>query len=203
MDIIVWTLIAFLSGSIPASVMIGYLAAKTDIRQYGDHNPGATNVLRVMGWGWFIPAVLLDYLKGAVPVGLAWLLGSISGWQIVPVALAPIWGHAYSPWLRFRGGKAVAVTFGIWTGLTLGTGPVLLGLLLLLMFAVFETSGWAVTATILGFGGFVWFYYDSTRPELGIVWLGNLVLLAWKHREELGRLPPIRPWLLGMIERVR
>jgi glycerol-3-phosphate acyltransferase PlsY len=126
MDIVLWTLIAFLSGSIPFSVLVGRLAANVDIRKYGDHNPGATNVLRATGWGWGALAGLLDYLKGAVPVGIPWFLLGIHGWGIVPIALAPLLGHAYSPWLRFRGGKAVATTFGVWTGLTLGAGPVIL-----------------------------------------------------------------------------
>ena len=67
MDIVLWTLIAFLSGSIPFSVIAGRVAADVDIRKYGDHNPGATNVLRATGWGWGALAGTLDYLKGAVP----------------------------------------------------------------------------------------------------------------------------------------
>ena len=201
MDIVLWTLIAFLSGSIPFSVLVGRLAANVDIRKYGDHNPGATNVLRATGWGWGALAGLLDYLKGAVPVGITWFLLGIHGWGIVPIALAPLLGHAYSPWLRFRGGKAVATTFGVWTGLTLGAGPVMLGVLLSLAFAVFVVSGWAVVLAMLGFGGFVWLQYSSHQPELMVIWLGNLILLAWKYREELGQPPGIRPWLMRLIGR--
>jgi glycerol-3-phosphate acyltransferase PlsY len=199
MDIATWTLIGFLLGSIPFSVMVGRLAADVDIRQYGDHNPGATNVLRATGWGWFALAGLLDYLKGAVPVGLPWFFLGIHGWGIIPIALAPLLGHAFSPWLRFRGGKAVAATFGVWTGLTVGAGPIMLGLLLGLAFAVVVASGWAVVLAMLGFGGFIWQQYSAYRPEFMVIWLGNLALLAWKYREDLGHMPGIRSWLLRLF----
>jgi len=199
MDIILWTLIAFLSGSIPFSVIVGQVAANVDVREYGDHNPGATNVLRAAGWVWFAVAGLLDYLKAAIPVSFPWFWLGIDDWGIIPIALAPLLGHAYSPWLRFRGGKAVAATFGVWTGLTLGAGPIMLGLLLPLAFAVVLVSGWAVVFAMLGFGGFVWRQYSADNPELMAVWLGNLALLAWKYRHELGQPPGIRPWLMRLM----
>ena len=199
MDVIIWALIAFLSVSIPFSVMVGRLAAGVDIREYGDRNPGATNVLRATGWGWAALAGLLDYLKAALPVGIPWFFLGIHGWGIIPIALAPLLGHACSPWLRFRGGKAVAATFGIWTGLTLGAGPIMLGILLFLAFAVVVVSGWAMLLAMLGYGSFLWLQYGSYHPEFVAIWLGNLALLAWKYREDLGQKPGIRPWLLRLI----
>jgi len=199
MHIAIWTLIGFLLGSIPFSVIVGRLVADVDIRQYGDHNPGATNVLRATGWGWFALAGLLDYLKGAVPVGIPWLFLGIHDWGIVPIALAPLLGHAFSPWLRFRGGKAVAATFGVWTGLTVGAGPIMLGLLLGLAFAVVVVSGWAVVLAMLGFGGFIWQQYSAYYPEFMVIWLSNLALLAWKYRADLGHMPGIRSWLLRLF----
>ena len=201
MDVIVWTLVGFLCGSVPFSLLLGRLAGRGDIRGYGDHNPGAANVLRAAGWRWGALAVLLDGFKGAIPVGLAWFFFGVGGWAIVPVALAPVFGHAYSPWLRWRGGKAVATTFGIWTGLTIGVGPTVLGLLLGLMFAVFTISGWAVLLAMLSFGVFIVAYYSPSHPEFIAVWLGNLVLLVVKHRSELAQLPVIRPEVLNLLRR--
>jgi glycerol-3-phosphate acyltransferase PlsY len=203
MDVIVWTLVGFLCGSIPFSILIGRLAGRGDIRRYGDHNPGAANVVRSAGWRWGALAVLLDGFKGAIPVGLAWFYFGVNDWAIVPVALAPVFGHAYSPWLRWHGGKAVATTFGIWTGLTLGVGPILLGLLLGVMFAVFTISGWAVLLAMLSFGLFIIIYYGPSHPEFIGVWLGNLLLLVVKHRSELARLPGIRSDVMNMLQRRR
>lgn len=201
MTILLWTLISFLCGSIPFSVIVGRLAANVDIRIYGDHNPGAANVLRANGWGWFALAALLDYFKAALPVGMPWFFLGIEGWGIVPIALTPLLGHAYSPWLSFRGGKAVAATFGVWTGLTLGAGPTMLGLLLGLAFVVVVRSGWAVLIAMLGFGGFIWRQYGGYHPELTAIWLGNLALLSWKYRQDLGHLPGVRPWLRRLLPR--
>jgi hypothetical protein len=77
----------------------------------------------------------------------------------------------------------------------------MLGILLSLAFAVFVVSGWAVVLAMLGFGGFVWLQYSSHQPELMVIWLGNLILLAWKYGEELGQPPGIRPWLMPRMGR--
>jgi glycerol-3-phosphate acyltransferase PlsY len=195
MDILIWTAIGYALGSIPFSVLIGRWVGGVDVRQYGDHNPGAANVMRATNWRWFGVAFLLDYFKGAVPVGIAWFMLGFDGWAIVPVALAPIFGHATSPWLGFRGGKAVAVTFGVWTGLTLGAGPIVLGLLLTLGFATLASSGWAVILTQVSFGIFLSLYYLGSHPPFLAVWLGNLAALTWKHWEDLQGRPQLRPWL--------
>jgi glycerol-3-phosphate acyltransferase PlsY len=201
MDVIVWTLVGFFCGSIPFSLLLGRLARRVDIREYGDHNPGAANVLRAAGWRWGALAMFLDYLKAAIPVGLAWFIFGLRGWAIVPVALSPVAGHAFSPFLRGRGGKAVASTFGLWSGLTVGAGPTILGLLLGLMFAVVAVSGWAVLLAMLAFGGFIASYYAPTYPEFIAIWLGNLLLLVIKHREDLSRPPGLRPWVLKQLRR--
>lgn len=200
---VLFSLIGFALGSIPFSVLIGQLGAGVDIRRYGDHNPGSTNVLRAAGWKLATPAFLLDYLKGALPVGIAWFWVGLSGYPILPVALAPVLGHAFSPWLRWRGGKAVAATFGIWTGLTIGAGPTILGLLLGVMFAVLENSSWALTLGFILFGGFILTEYAPTYPELGAVWLGNLIILLIKHAGDLGSPPAIRKSLMQKIARRR
>lgn len=200
---IVFSILGFLLGSIPFSFVIGRLGAGVDIRRYGDHNPGSTNVLRAAGWKLAAPAFLLDYLKGAAPVSIAWFGLGLSGYPIVPVALAPVLGHAFSPWLGWRGGKAVAATFGVWTGLTIGAGPSILGFLLGVMFAAIENSGWAVALAFILFGGFILPYYAPTHPELGAIWLGNLIILLIKHAGDLRRPPVIRKSLLQKISRLR
>jgi glycerol-3-phosphate acyltransferase PlsY len=201
MEVILWSAIGFFSGSIPFSLIVGRVSRRVDIRLYGDHNPGATNVLRAAGWKWAIPAMLLDGLKGAIPVGIAWFYLGLSGWQIVPVALAPVLGHAFSPFLRWRGGKAVATTFGIWSGLTVYLAPTVLGLLLGLAYTFVLVSGWAVILAMLGLGFCLWLVYAQTAPELLWVWLGNLLLLVYTHRAELLQSPGLRPWLANRLHK--
>ena len=110
MTALAWTLIGFLLGSLPFSVWLGKIVLRTDIRRYGDGNPGGTNVIRAGNCGLGMLAIFLDMLKGAVPVALAYYVFKVDGWPLVPVILAPILGHAFSPFLRFRGGKALAST---------------------------------------------------------------------------------------------
>jgi glycerol-3-phosphate acyltransferase PlsY len=193
MVILFWFLLAFFCGSLPFSLWIGKLALGKDIRQYGDGNPGMTNVLRAGGKAWGIAAMLLDGFKAAIPVGLAcWLVG-LDGWGMALVAIAPVLGHAFSPFLKLRGGKAVAATFGIWTGLTLFQGPILLGTTLGLTAAVSPSSGWqlfpgmtVLLFTLLGNHAPAWTF---------AVWAANLAILLWKHRRELGQPPRLQPWL--------
>jgi len=191
----------YLCGSIPFSVLVGRLAGAGDIRLVGDHNPGATNVLRAAGWGWAVPAILLDFFKGALPVGMAWFYIGIHSWALAPIALAPVAGHIWSPWLRFRGGKAVATTFGIWGGLTIGAGPTILGLLIGIGFSLLSSSGWAVLLAFCGFGVFLWREFVGTNPVFAWIWAGNMILLVWTHRRDFGSRPRIRSGLLARFRK--
>ena len=198
---LLWTALGFLLGAMPFSLWLGRLALHTDVRRYGDGNPGATNAWRAGGWRVGVPALLLDYLKGVLPVGTAHFIGKVSGWALVPVALAPVLGHAFSPFLRFRGGKAVAATFGAWTGLTLGEVPTLLGLLLVFFLAVQTADAWSVMLGMLG--TLVHLLLRHSPPFILAIWAGNMLILVWKHRHDLQKFPRPRPWTLNLLRRKR
>lgn len=189
---LLWLGVAFLSGSLPFSVWVGRLALQTDIRRFGDGNPGAANVLRAGGRRWAALALLLETFKGAIPVGLAQGWGQLEGWPLAAIALAPVLGHAFSPFLKFRGGKAVAVTFGVWAGLTMWVVPPVLGLALAAWYALVPVDGWAVVLAMISLLAFLWF--TQAGPVLLAVWAGNAAILAWKHRGDLRRLPGLRSW---------
>jgi glycerol-3-phosphate acyltransferase PlsY len=97
---VVWTIIGYISGSLPFSVWLGRLFLHTDIRAQGeDRNPGSANVFKAGGKGkWWVglSALLLDGFKGLIPVAIAYYNFKIDSWGLVPVALAPILGHASS-----------------------------------------------------------------------------------------------------------
>jgi len=161
-----------------------------DIRQYGDSNPGATNVLRAGSWGWFALALMLDIAKGALPVGLAVHFAGIWGWSLIPVAMAPPLGHAFSPFLGWRGGKAIAASLGIWIGLTLWKMP-LVAVSLLIIFSILITpSGWAVLLTLAGMGAANWLWLN--QPILYAVLLLNAVLMVYTHLSDLRQRPQLR-----------
>ncbi len=185
--VLLLSLLGFALGSLPFSLWIGLLAARGDVRTVGDGNPGAANAWRLGGWKAGLPALLLDVGKGAFPVLLARLVIGIEGWVLVPVALAPTLGHAFSPWLRFRGGKAIATTFGVWTGLTYWEVPTVLGLSLAGIRRVQETDAWTVALAL----PIVLVFLLIARPEpwLLAAWGGNAGLLLWTHRRGLGAPP--------------
>ncbi|NJL93507.1 MAG: hypothetical protein HC915_07125 [Anaerolineae bacterium] len=181
--VLLWTLIAFWSGALPFSAWIARLALGRDIRTVGDGNPGATNVLKAGGLKWGALAFAADYLKAALPVSGAYFFVGITDHGIVPVAIAPVVGHAFSPLLRGQGGKALAATFGIWTGLTVGVVPPMLGILMGTLFAVLSVHGWAVTLALALTGVFITTYYRA--EPFTLVWALNLALIAFKHRADL------------------
>lgn len=177
--------LGFLAGALPFSVWIGRLALGKDIRQYGDGNPGATNVFRAGGKRVGALAAVLDGFKGLLPVSIAAYGLGISGAALAAAALAPILGHAFSPFLRGRGGKAVAVTFGVWTALTLYEAPIVLGLMLFYWYKQITVSGWALMAAFVSLG--VYLLLARRDPVLLAVLAGNMLIAVLKHRADLAQ----------------
>jgi len=173
--------LGFLLGMLPFSVWVGRLAGK-EVRAVGDGNPGAMNAWRAGGAKLGLPALLLDFLKGVVPVGLAVYAG-VEGWPLVPVLVAPPLGHAFSPILKFRGGKALAATFGVWAGATAWIVPVVLGGLFVLGKLARIPDAWVVALGGAGALAFVaLFFHDAPRATAFAL---TYVLLLVKQGREL------------------
>jgi len=186
------TLVGFAAGSLPLSLWLGRLALGVDIRDFGpDRNPGAGNVWRAGGPALGIAAAVLDIAKAAAPIAVARFALGISGWALLPVALAPILGHDFSPLLGFRGGKGVAATFGAW--LALGGPLAMLGLAVCfgLFYALRFPDAWTDVAGVTLFGlGLV---VAGAATVLVAVAVASLGLLTWTNRAELREAP--RPQL--------
>jgi len=186
MTTFLWILFAFLSGSLPLSVWITQLAGK-DPRAVGDHNPGATNALKVGGKWIGLAALMLDVSKAVVPVGLAYQIFGLRGPEMLAISLAPMLGHAYSPFLGFKGGKALATALGVWIGLTIWDVPLMALIGVTIWFILLKNSGWTVVLTLLGMAIYLFF----ARPETLFFWVLGLqaVLLLWKHRADFRQNP--------------
>ena len=161
---------AFLLGSIPFGLIIAK-AKGINIREHGSGNIGATNVLRVIGKKYGISCLLLDALKGFIPVAIATNLIQIDGraiqihlgfldpWALVLpaaeamkgqtvqifTALAAVLGHNYSPWVGFKGGKGIATSAGVLLALM----PFAVGLLLGVFILVFIVTRYVSLASIV------------------------------------------------------
>lgn len=190
---------SFLLGALPFSVWIGRYWLGVDIRSVGDRNPGATNVLRAGSRSAAAIALLLDALKATVLAATAWFGLHMTGLPLALIAVAPIAGHAWSPFLGWRGGKAVAATFGAWAGLTLWVGPTVLGLALLMTTRRLRPAWAVLSAMLILFPALILIptvaYGLAARPALPALlatWLLNCAILIIKHRPELTR-PLSRP----------
>jgi glycerol-3-phosphate acyltransferase PlsY len=113
--------ISYLVGSIPTAIIAGKLLKKIDIRNYGSGNAGATNVLRVLGWKTALIVLLIDMLKGFIPVfWLATLIHQPTETLIyiqIIAAIGAICGHVWTIFAGFKGGKGVGTSAGVFLGL--------------------------------------------------------------------------------------
>lgn len=105
---------AYLLGSIPFGLIAGYQIKGLDIREHGSKNIGATNVSRVVGKKWGIAVLLLDALKGYVACVLPAGFGQPPdiSFQLL-LGVSAILGHSFPVWLKFKGGKGVATSLGV------------------------------------------------------------------------------------------
>ena len=115
--LLLFVLMEYLCGSLMFSYWLG-LAVKKDLKTIGDGNPGAFNLWNAAGYKLGLLGVLLDFMKGYLPLVFLYKAGFLCGYWLVPIALAPIIGHVFPVFTRFKGGKAIAVTFGVWSAIT-------------------------------------------------------------------------------------
>ncbi len=179
--------LGYFLGSLPFSVWLVRWFRRSDVRAVGDRNPGAVNAWRAGGWRIGVAALFLDVAKGAAAPAIARAVVDLHGWALLPVALSPVLGHALSPWLRLRGGKGIAATFGVWSALTYWVVPTTFGLLLAAIMQAQSVAAW--TVVFASAGTLVVLLALRSEPYLVIAFLANVGLLAWTHRKGL-RTPP-------------
>ncbi|CRZ34517.1 glycerol-3-phosphate acyltransferase PlsY [Herbinix hemicellulosilytica] len=135
---LLFTVAGFLSGSILYSYMIAKYFCRIDITEVSDDkNPGAANVIKHAGVKYGIPAIILDVLKGFIPIYLASKHLDIESLYFIPVLAAPVLGHATAPLFNWHGGKAIASSFGCLLGLMPNSYIVLVLAMLLFFFTFF------------------------------------------------------------------
>ncbi|RME90047.1 MAG: hypothetical protein D6770_03315 [Anaerolineae bacterium] len=198
-SLIAWTSFGFILGSIPFSFLLVHFWVHRDIRTVGDGNPGATNAWKAGGWPVGLSAVALDISKGFAPLYLARRMAGLEGWALLPVALAPILGHALQPWLKFHGGKALATSGGAWIAwIGLRTLPIYASLTLPAL-ALQVEHAWAAFAGMFALLGYTLWFVES--PPLTAFACINLCIIAWTHRRELRHAPRLRAWLANRLSR--
>ena len=189
----VMILVSFISGALPFSVWLTRIVLGKDVRHFGDGNPGAANVFRTGKYFLGLMTLLLDVSKAAAPVGFAYNNLQIRGITMVFIAVAPVIGHMFSPFLAFKGGKAIATVLGVWIGLTLWMAS-LPAVIAAVIGSVFLTSsGWSVMLAMIAI--LITLLLCFPTPLLLSIWAALTFLLAWTHRTQLRQLPRLRSWL--------
>jgi acyl phosphate:glycerol-3-phosphate acyltransferase len=194
--------IAYLVGSVPFGLLVG-LARGVDVRKAGSGNIGATNVARLLGGRYFALVFTLDLLKGLLPVLAAgWVLqgqdktpADYALWLLV--ALAAVFGHMFSIFIGFKGGKGVATSMGV----VLGVFPyfTFAGLIAAAVaVAAFLVTRYVSVMSMLGAICFPIAYlaialargWDPLGRQLPLLLFALLIctLILYKHRTNIARL---------------
>ena len=188
--LVVYLVIAFVSGSVPYGFLIAKLKG-VDITAVGSGNIGATNTARVLGSKVGGIVLLLDAVKAFVPTWLALRSQvelpslSLSGLAVGIVGLAAICGHVFSPWMRFKGGKGVAPSLGVFLVLApLATSTA--AFVWVLLFVSFRIASVAsLVASLVLVIAMVWLGAPSGYLAVVIATFGLVVM---RHTDNIKRL---------------
>lgn len=185
---------SYLAGSIPFGLLIGRFVKGVDLREHGSGNIGATNAGRVLGKKWGLICLVLDALKGLLPVAfLPRLIGgeSLSPEQIADLSViagvATIVGHMFPCWLGFRGGKGVATSLGVAAMLS-PWGLLAGGIAFFGTFAIFRIVSLSSITAAVCFGAFYLTPWSHHELSLGIFSAAVPLLIVVQHRANIRRL---------------
>ncbi len=198
--IIALVLVSYLLGSFPTALIAGKIAKGIDIRQHGSGNVGASNVFRVIGkkWGTFV--LLTDMLKGflpafffplIIPPSILDSLGFLNSLKILGLifGFAAIAGHNWTIFLKFKGGKGVATSAGVFLAILPKAVLCALGVWIL---TVLITNYIAAGSMIASFSLvlFIFVFYRAI-PEFGFLFVMSLILaclVIYTHRSNIDRI---------------
>ncbi len=185
--------IAYILGSIPNALWIGKVFKGIDVREHGSKNTGSTNAARVLGAKLGILTLILDISKGAIPVALSFFMKAdllenmtgISSLDPIMVGIFAIIGHSFSLFMKFKGGKAVATTVGVFTVLV----PKALLLAAVVFFVIFALTRYVSVSSItaaISLPIFIFFlYWDVSYTIFGGI---IAILIIVKHKSNIQRL---------------
>jgi acyl phosphate:glycerol-3-phosphate acyltransferase len=180
---LLWILAGYLAGSVPFAFLLARRAG-IDVRLAGSGNVGAANVMRTTGTGRAVAVMILDMAKGAVAVALA---SATPGGTAVAAAsgAAAIVGHIYPVWLRFHGGKGVAVAAGVFTVLAPAAAGIAAGLFLVTVWATRYVSLGSIAASV-ALPPVAWM--AGAPAAVVATATGAAALIVFRHRANLRRL---------------
>ena len=184
--LLIMAIVAYLIGSIPTGYIIVKLKTGQDIRTIGSGSTGATNVKRVLGKKWFFIVMLLDGIKGMIPVFFAkYFFPDIIGLCAVVAAVMVIIGHSKPLYLDFRGGKSVATGIGTLIALNPIVGVILVGIWSVVTWFSKYVSVGSITALI--FAPILMYLFKNPICYIAYAFVA-MVYIIFLHRENIKRL---------------
>ncbi len=183
-----WTafvILGFVAGAIPFGVLIARRRG-VNIQEHGSGNIGATNVARVLGARTGIIVLLLDAAKGAIPTLVT---QHYCGWPevIAFTGAAAILGHCFSPFLRGKGGKGVATSFGVF----LVIAPSLAGIAVLVFVVIWRITRVPALGSLAGSAALSALFIARGQTMYTALAVATTVLLVYTHRSNLAKLTSI------------
>ncbi len=187
------TLAAYLIGSLSFAVIVSRVMGLHDPRTYGSKNPGATHVLRSGSKAAAVVTLLLDGLKGFVPVLLVRLYGQPYGLEdgtVAMVGLAAFLGHLFPVFFRFQGGKGVATALGVFLGVHWILGLAVIATWIIIAWFFRYSSLASLVSAVFApmyyiFGAGVAWYLDKS---IVLALMVMTLLLFWRHAQNINRL---------------
>jgi glycerol-3-phosphate acyltransferase PlsY len=175
-------LASFALGAIPFGVVVSQLFFHRDLRAAGSGNIGAANALRTLGKRGAVAVLVLDALKGVLPVVAA---RALDGSTLAAIAaFAAVAGHCFSPFLSFRGGKGVATSFGAIAALAWPAGCAFAIVWLAAAIVTGYSSAGSLLASLAAVPA-LWFFAGGAGAVYGAA---AALLVAYTHRENIVRL---------------
>ena len=186
-------ILSYLTGAFPSAVLIGKIFFKTDVREFGSGNAGATNTFRVLGKKAGIPVLILDIFKGWLAVNYIFFISSLSNnldlvfEQQLVFGIAAVIGHLFPIYTGFRGGKGIATLLGLLVGIQ-PTAALLSSLVFIIVFFISRYVSLSSIFAAIAFPIIIYFLSDSTDVSLIIFSIFVPLLALITHQKNIERL---------------
>tara|TARA_B110000459_G_scaffold35106_1_gene37290 strand:+ start:316 stop:939 length:624 start_codon:yes stop_codon:yes gene_type:complete len=186
-------ILSYLTGAFPSAVLIGKIFFKTDVREFGSGNAGATNTFRVLGKKAGIPVLILDIFKGWLAVNYIFFISSLSNnldlvfEQQLVFGIAAVIGHLFPIYTGFRGGKGIATLLGLLVGIQ-PAAALLSSLVFIIVFFISRYVSLSSIFAAIAFPIIIYFLSDSTDVSLIIFSIFVPLLALITHQKNIERL---------------
>lgn len=181
-----WFVASYLLGSLPTSWIVVKLVKGQDLRTLGSGNLGATNLFRQLGWKWAVPAGLIDVAKGTIPVLVFGPRAGGGDLMALALGVTAVFGHVFSLFVNFKGGKGVATGAGV----LLGLAPWAALVAMVIWAVIVKVTGYVSLGSIVAAAALLpalWLIYPD-KHDLVLPFALLVAMIIVLHRANIQRL---------------